>query len=87
MNMKFFTGTYTWPIYYHACAGKQQSPINIFLDEVNKVKFPALKFNNYDFPKEMILKNNGHSGMSNSNKKYPKTNLFTDIFGFLIVTS
>jgi carbonic anhydrase len=58
-----FAGASHWDEKYGTCKGKHQSPININVLSVKKVKLPPLTFRNFHTQlKNLTLRNNGHTG-------------------------
>lgn len=52
-----------WSHEYSTCKGKHQSPIDIDMLHVKKVKLPQLKLYNFDkAPNVTTIENNGHTG-------------------------
>ena len=62
-----------WGNEYSTCKGKHQSPIDIDMLHVKKVKLPRLKLHNFDkAPNVTQIENNGHTG---KNPMFGKTTL------------
>lgn len=58
-----FAGVSHWEEKYGTCKGKHQSPININVLSVKKVKLPTLTLRNFHTQlKNLTLHNNGHTG-------------------------
>lgn len=58
-----YSGPSAWSNEYSTCKGKHQSPIDIDMLHVKKVKLPSLKLHNFDkAPNASQIENNGHTG-------------------------
>lgn len=60
---KFSEGPTAWSHEYSSCKGKHQSPIDIDMLHVKKVKLPPLNLHNFEKPPNATqIENNGHTG-------------------------
>ena len=62
-NICLSTGPQEWASEYSSCKGKHQSPIDIDVLHLKKVKLPPLKLENFNTePNATHIENNGHTG-------------------------
>ena len=65
MLSMLFSGPECWGSCYDTCgSGTQQSPINILESTLESIDFPPIEFIGYDEETDMLLYNDGHSGMT-----------------------